>query len=325
MGSLAQVLRNLPGFENPDLLVSPQEFDDAGVFRINETQAVVQTVDFFPPLVDDPLDFGRIAAANSLSDVYAMGGRPITCLNILGFPDKELSLDIAELILRGGSEKVLEAGAVVAGGHSVRDSEIKYGLAVTGLIDPHQIITNAGARAGDQLILTKPIGSGTLTTAAKKGEVDARALSECVQIMADLNKNACEAMIAVGVHAATDITGFGLLGHAYEMAAASGVCLNIDAGQVPLMQDAAKLAAAGFITRAAASNLEHLDQQLSTNGVDELTLKLLADAQTSGGLLISVPTNHVDQLVASLKERGTWTADLVGEVRPRQDYTVILK
>lgn len=203
MGALAQVVRNLPKVGDPNLLVGTDYFDDAGVYKLDASTAIVLTVDFFPPLVDDPYEFGRIAAANSLSDIYAMGARPLAVLNIVGFPDKELPAEILGEILRGGAERVTAAGAVVAGGHSVRDSEIKFGLSVTGLVHPDRILTNGSAQVGDVLVLTKPIGSGVLTTAAKKNLIQESDLAEAIDVMTDLNAGACEAALEVGVRAAT--------------------------------------------------------------------------------------------------------------------------
>lgn len=292
-----QVLHRLPAMKHPDLLAGVDHFEDAGVYRLGEDLAIVMTTDFFPPLVDDPYTFGQIAAANSLSDVYAMGGEPFAALNIVGFPDNQLDMDLLGEILRGGAVKVLEAGAVIAGGHSVRDSEIKYGLSVAGRIHPDRIIRNAGARPGDALILTKPIGSGVLTTAAKKGLIQPQELDEAIAVMALLNRAAGEAMVKVGVHAATDITGFGLLGHAFEMAEASDVTLVIEASAVPLMAQTYKLASSGCVTRAHNSTLARLGDQLAAGRVADTLVKLLADAQTSGGLLISVAPEKVPALM----------------------------
>ena len=324
MGALAQVVRNLPRFADPNLLVGADHFDDAGVYKLDASTALVLTVDFFPPLVDDPYQFGRIAAANSLSDIYAMGARPLTVLNIVGFPDKELPVEILGEILRGGAERVAAAGAVVAGGHSVRDSEIKFGLSVTGLVHPDRILTNGGAKVGDVLVLTKPIGSGVLTTAAKKGLISESDLAEAIDIMTDLNRGACEAALEVGVHAATDITGFGLIGHAHEMAEASGVTIEIDAKSVPLMARTFELARGGTVTRAAASNLEHLGDRFTAKGVDETLVKVLADAQTSGGLLLAVAPDRVGALVASLQKRQTRAAATIARITPQSARTIVL-
>ncbi len=321
---MAQVLRSLPKPDDPNLLVGAELFDDAGVYRLDAGTALVTTLDFFPPLVDDPYTFGRIAAANSLSDIYAMGGRPICALNVVGFPDKDLPIEILGDILRGGSERLAAAGAVLAGGHSVRDAEIKYGLSVTGRIDPEHILTNAGAKPGDLLVLTKPIGSGTLTTAAKQGKIEESELAEAVDVMIDLNAGACEAMLEVGVHAATDITGFGLIGHAHELAAASGVTVHINSANVPLMKRVRELAADGVLTRAHKSNLEFIGDRLAVEGADEFLVAVLADAQTSGGLLLAVPEDRANDLVGALVARSTRAAAVVGRLEPASDRTIVL-
>ena len=324
MGTTAQVLRELPRMTDPNLLVGVDHFDDAGVYKLDESTALVTTLDFFPPLVDDPYAFGQIAAANALSDIYAMGAKPLTALNIVGFPDKELPAEILGEILRGGAERVIAAGAVVAGGHSVRDSEIKYGLAVAGVGHPDRIHTNGGAQVGDVLVLTKPIGGGTMISAGMTGRISEAELAETIDVMTDLNAGACEAMLEVGVHAVTDVTGFGLIGHAHEMADASGVTIELTATSVPLLENALRLARDGIVTRTHKSNLEHLGERFSSKGVDETLVKLLADAQTSGGLLISVPPDRVDALVAALKARNTRAAAVVGKTMPPSDRSVSL-
>ncbi len=322
MGALAQVLRGLPAVSDPDLLVGSENFDDASVYRLNGDTALVMTLDFFPPLVDDPYQFGRIAAANSLSDIYAMGAKPLCALNIVGFPDNELPIEVLGEILRGGAERVAAAGAVIAGGHSVRDTEIKYGLSVTGVVHPEKILANKGAQPGDLLVLTKPLGSGTLSTAFKQGKISESDLDEAIDVMTELNAGACEAALEVGVHAATDITGFGLIGHAFEMAQASGVTVELEAKSVPFLGQALDLARSGVITRAAKSNLAHVGQQFAFPGVDDITASVLADAQTSGGLLLSVSAAHVDKLRDALKTRNTRAADVVGRVLARGTHLV---
>ncbi|MGB0716974.1 MAG: selenide, water dikinase SelD [Phycisphaerae bacterium] len=324
MGSTAQVLRQADLPTHPDLLVGTDLFDDAGVFRISADTALVTTLDFFPPLVDDPRDFGRVAAANSLSDVYAMGGTALTALNIVGFPDKDLPLEILGEILKGGAEKVAEAGAVVAGGHSVRDAEVKYGLSVTGVVHPDRIMRNAGAKVGDALVLTKPIGTGQLTTAAKQDKIGQDALGEVITVMAHLNRVASEAMQAMGANAATDITGFGLLGHAAEMAVGSEVTLVIDSSTVPLIGGALEFARDGVLTRAHQSNLEHLADSLLVEGADDVLVKLLADAQTSGGLLISIPDAQAAALVDAVNESSPCKAAVIGRVEDRGDRAIKL-
>ncbi len=325
MGALTQVLRQLPKQTDPNLLVGTDLFDDAGVYRISDDLALVQTLDFFPPLVDDPYTFGRIAAANSLSDVYAMGGTPITALNIVGFPDKDLPIELLGEILRGGAERVAAAGAVVAGGHSVRDAEIKYGLSVTGTVHPDRMMTNAGARPGDALVLTKPIGSGVLTSAAKAGKIDEDGLAEAIDVMIDLNAGACEAMLEVGAHGVTDITGFGLIGHAHELAEASGVTIEIDASAVPLLNRTMEFARQGVLTRAHKATLDHLGERFDGGGVEEAIIGVLADAQTSGGLLIAIASDRVDRLIEDLRARDTKAAAVVGRVAERSDRSVALK
>ena len=321
---MAHVLRQLPATTDPNLLVGTDHFDDAAVYKIDENTALVMSVDFFPPLVEDPYTFGQIAAANSLSDIYAMGGRPLSALNIVGFPDNDLPADILADILRGGAERVTAAGAVVAGGHSVRDAEIKYGLAVTGLIHPDRILTNGGAQVGDRLVLTKPLGTGILTSAAKAGKISQEDLAEAIEVMIELNAGACEAMLEVGVHAVTDITGFGLIGHADEMAQAGGITIEIEAGAVPLLEHAHELARKKMLTRAYQSNLEYVGSRLRATGVDETLVNILADAQTSGGLLIAVPETRVERLIHALSTRASRAEAVVGRVVSRSDVSLRL-
>lgn len=325
MEFVAQVLRQLPRSDHPNLLVGAEHFDDAGVYRLDDDTAVVQTLDFFPPLVDDPYTFGQIAAANSLSDIYAMGGRPLTAMNIVGFPDNDLPPDVLVAILQGGQERVTHADAVIVGGHSVRDTEIKYGLSVTGIIDPHRVLTNGGAKPGDKLILTKPIGSGVLTSAAKLGKMPAADLAETVDVMIGLNRGAAEAAQSVGVHAVTDITGFGLIGHAFEMAQAADVSLNISAAEVPLITDTMTFARDGVLTRAHKSNLAYIGDRLHAAAVDPVLINVLADAQTSGGLLIAAAQERCDALIAALHENKTHTAALIGDVAPRTTHAITLR
>jgi selenide,water dikinase len=308
---------------HPDLLVGTSTFDDAGVFRLRDDLAIVQTVDFFPPLVDDPFTFGQIAAANSLSDIYAMGATPITALNIVGFPDKELPTSILTDILKGGAERAAAAEALIIGGHSVRDAEIKYGLTVTGTVHPDRVIRNDGAKPGDVLILTKPIGTGVLTTAAKKGKIKESDLAQAIAVMTHLNKDAAEAMQEVGVHAATDITGFGLLGHAYEMASAANVTFEINMSKVPLLEHALDLAPTN-LTRAHKTNLAHVAPHLNAHNTatNETLLALLADAQTSGGLLIAVPAPKADALLEALKTHQSPTATPIGHVIASGTHTI---
>ena len=299
---------------------------DAGAYRIAEGLAVVQTVDFFAPLTDDPYAYGQIAAANSLSDLYAMGARPVTALNVVAFPDDKLPLSVLGEILRGGAAKVAEAGAVVLGGHTVRDTEIKYGLAATGLVNPDELITNANAQVGDVLVLTKPIGTGAMTAAYKKNKIDESIWQKCCEHMMRLNAAAAKAMVAAGAHSATDITGFGLLCHASEVAEASGVTLEIESQAVPLLEGAMELSRAGFITRAASTNLAHLEPRLEIrNTPDQALYNLLIDAQTSGGLLIALAESSLDAFDKSFKDAdpdATWVS--VGRVTEQSDAFIRL-
>jgi len=289
--------------------------DDAGIYKISDDLALIQTVDFFTPVVDDPYWFGQIAAANALSDVYAMGGRPLTALNVVGFHQKHFPLDVLVEILKGGANKVAEAGAVIAGGHTIMDEELKYGLAVTGIIHPDKVITNAAAKPGDKLVLTKPLGSGILSTAIKVG-ADLGELGRHVNtVMATLNKTASEAMQEIGVNACTDITGFGLLGHTYEMAAGSQVGINIWAGKTPIFERTLSLIDHGYVPGGTANNRYYLEDKVDVSSSISWALSTaLFDAQTSGGLLIAVPEEKVDALISLLKLRGVETAAMIGEV-----------
>ena len=308
------MLRLIPAPTSPNLLVGTNTADDAGVYRLSEELALVQTVDFFAPVVDDPYWFGAIAAANALSDVYAMGGRPLTALNITAFPSGTLSLDILAEILRGGAEKLREAGATLVGGHTIEDPEPKYGLAVTGLIHPDRIITNAGGRAGDRLVLTKPLGVGIATTAIKRGVASDRLIEQVTAQMAALNRLASEAMLEAGAHAATDITGFGLLGHLGEMVLASGLAATIRAGAVPLLPGILELAAEGIVPGGTLKNLEWLGERVVMDpAIGEPLRLILGDAQTSGGLLIAIEPSAESALLAGLRWRGVPGA-VIGEL-----------
>lgn len=317
---MAHVLRQLTPQTHPALLVGANTMDDAGVYRISDDVALVLTTDFFPPLVDDPYDFGRIAAANALSDVYAMGGEPLAALNLVGYPDKELSYDWLTEILRGGADTVAAAGAVIAGGHSVRDAEIKYGLAVTGRVHPERVFTNAGAQVGDKLVLTKPIGSGVLASAAKKGALPAAEFRVAIDAMAALNKPGRDAAADVGVHACTDVTGFGLVGHAFELADASDKCVRISASAVPLLPRTLEFARDGVLTRAHKSGRDYLGARLAVaDAVEPALAGVLLDAQTSGGLLLSVARERTDALLDACNAHGTLCATVVGEVLAADD------
>jgi selenide, water dikinase len=319
-------VRGLPKFDDPNLIVGAESFSDAGVYRLRDDLYLVQTVDFFPPLVDDPYVFGQIAAANALSDALAMGARPITALNLVGFPDKELALSVLDRILAGGAERVLAAGAVVVGGHSVRDAEVKYGLAVTGVVEPAALLTNAGAQPGDLLVLTKALGTGCITTAAKKDRCPRATLDAAIASMIQLNDIGRDAAHAAGAHAVTDVTGFGLAGHAAEMARASGVTIELQVDALPELPGALQLLQDGFKTRANKSNREFLEPDLRlAAAVDDQRLELVFDPQTSGGLLISVAPARADQVVQQVRQAGGGAACVIGAVRSRQDASLLVR
>ena len=289
---------------HPNLLVGADTGDDAAVYRMDDDTALIQTVDFFPPIVDDPYSFGQIAVANALSDVYAMGGKPLTALNVVGFPAR-LPKDILGRILVGGSDKAREAGVLIVGGHTVDDEEPKYGLAVTGVVRPGSEVTNAGAMAGDDLVLTKPLGTGIITTAGKQGSADAETLARAVDVMGALNKAASEAMVSVGANACVDVTGFGFLGHLRGMTRASGVSARVSLGALHFIEGAVALAESGVAPGGTHRNLQSLEGDVSWDGaISDVEKILLADAQTSGGLLISVNPNKTAALLAALNERG---------------------
>jgi selenide, water dikinase len=317
---IAQVLRaGRLLHDDPNVLVATETMDDAGVYRLSNDLALVQTLDFFPPLVDDPYTFGQIAAANALSDVYAMNGRPITVLNIAAFPDDELPMETLAAILRGAAERVGLAGAATLGGHTVRDKEVKFGLSVTGLIDPAELLTNAGARIGDLLVLTKPLGTGFVTTAAKRQECPQAVLDRAIAQMIELNAVGRDALRAAGgVHALTDVTGYGLAGHACEMAEGAGLTFAIEVSKLPVIEGAESLAVPRYYTRASKTNREFLQGRLRTEpGVDPVRLEFAFDAQTSGGLLIAIAADHVSLLIDQLRDRGAWAAAIVGRVEER--------
>lgn len=296
--------------------------DDAAVYRLNEEIATIQTVDFFTPMVDEPYFFGQIAAANALSDVYAMGGTPLLALNIVCFPSC-LSPDILAEILRGGADKVAESGAIVAGGHSVQDDEPKYGLAVTGLVHPQRIYSNATAAPGDLLILTKPLGTGIINTAVKADMVGQETRDKAIATMAALNQQAARVMLEVGASACTDITGFGLLGHAGEMAAASGLSIKIYAAAVPVLPEVKDLARMGIIPAGAYHNRNHLGERLRIeSGVTREEVDIFCDPQTSGGLLMAVPPRQATKLLNRLHDSGVAEAAIIGEVIPQDKFLI---
>jgi selenide,water dikinase len=307
------VLRQLPKPTDPNLIIGIETADDAGVYKLNDTLALIQTVDFFPPVVDDPYTFGQIAAANSLSDVYAMGGKPLTAMNIVGFPMGCLDGTVLQAILQGGYDKVAEAGAVIAGGHTVEDQEPKYGLSVTGIVHPGKVWANAGARPGDRLVLTKALGTGILATAAK-AEMFLDGLEAAIASMKTLNKTAAEVLADFTVHACTDITGFGLLGHLSEMSSASGVTIRVDSDTLPLLPHAAAAAAMGMIPGGAYTNREYLKKITFTAQVPENIRDICYDPQTSGGLLVSIPAVEAAEAVRALRAAGVACAAVIGEV-----------
>jgi cysteine desulfurase NifS/selenium donor protein len=310
---LEQVLRKLPRVTDPAVLVDAETSDDAAVYRLRPDLAVVQTVDFFTPIADDPFDFGAVSAANSLSDVYAMGATPLFALSIVGFPSRRLPLRVLERILEGAAEVAREAGVSIVGGHTVDDTEPKFGLAVTGVVHPDRVMRNSTARAGDELVLTKPIGTGILATAVKRGLADDAASRRLVATMRRLNKAAAEAMEETGAHACTDVTGFGLLGHLREMAAGSGLDAELEAGAVPVLEPARELAAADVVPGGTLDNLEYVSPFVDWSaGLSRVDRVLLADAQTSGGLLIAVPPERTAALLAALQERGVAEGRRVG-------------
>jgi selenide,water dikinase len=298
---LRDALKGLPLPVDPNLLVGFGGADDAGVYRLDDDTALVLTVDYFPPIVDDPFDFGRVAAVNSLSDVYAMGGRPLAALNISAFPEGTLPASVLGDILRGGASVASLAGVVIAGGHTVSDKEIKYGLSVVGTVHPDRIVRNSGARVGDKLVLTKALGTGVLSTKLRAGKLDSAIYNVLVDSMTRLNREASERMLEHSVHACTDVTGYGLLGHALEMAEASNVCIEISAADVPLFPGAVDAVRENFLTGGAGSNRLFVgDDVVWKRPVDDTIQHLLYDPQTSGGLLIAVPDLSCDALVGNL-------------------------
>ena len=311
------MLRQLPTIDDPNLLVGIATGDDAAVYKMSEDLAIISTVDFFPPIVDDPFKFGEIAATNALSDVYAMGGKPIIALNIVGFP-VGLPHEILGRILSGGASKATEAGVLIVGGHTVDDAEPKYGMSVTGVVHPGEQVTNAGAKPGDVLVLTKPIGTGIITTAGKQERVSAETLNRAVSIMSELNRKPAEAMMHVGVNACVDVTGFGLLGHLRLIAQGSGVSARVKASNVPVIEGVHELLEMGIAPGGTHRNLESLDGVVDWHeDITDQTQILLADAQTSGGLLIAVAPEKKDALLEALEDVGIQTRAVIGEIFAR--------
>lgn len=314
---MTQVLRQLTPVDDPNILIGPETADDVGAYRISDTFALVMTTDFFAPVVDSPYWFGAIAATNSLSDMYAKGVQPLIALNIVAFPSKKLPMSVLNEILRGGAEKAREAGCAIIGGHSVDDEEPKYGLAVVGITHPDRIIRNSTAQAGDVLVLTKPLGIGIITTGIKRDLVDPAVEEEVTRLMATLNSGACKAMLEVGggVHAATDVTGYGLLGHLREIATASGMGATVRLSGVPVLAAAWDLIEKKAVPGGSRTNLKFLNDFVDWDpAVDEAHRLALCDAQTSGGLLISVAPETADQLIEKLKNYAAPAAAIIGEV-----------
>ena len=313
-GYLFPLLAHLPPPRDPNVLVGSATADDAAIYRLSADMALVLTTDFFTPIVDDPYDFGVIAAANALSDVYAMGGRPIAALNLVGFPDEALDGSVLAEILRGGAEKAQQASIDVVGGHTIKTDEPVYGMAVAGIVHPDRVVTNAGAVAGDALVLTKPIGLGIITTAAKNGQDSHGAIGDAIECMKTLNRDACDGMLAIGVHAATDVTGFGLLGHLRNLAGASGCAAEVWRSAVQVLPNAERYVQNGIAPGGTYANWRFLNDWVRyEQGLDKPDQLLLCDAQTSGGLLIALPSERAAALVSELARRGTRAA-IVGRL-----------
>jgi selenide,water dikinase len=301
--------------DDPNLIVGMERADDAGVYKLSEDLAIIQTVDFFTPVVDDPYMFGQIAAANALNDVYAMGGKPLTAMNIVCFPVKTMDVSILREILKGGLEKMREAGVTLVGGHSVEDSELKYGLSVTGTIHPSMVLTNVGAEVGDRLILTKPLGTGIINTAIKGGMAKEESIEMVTNYMARLNKTASEVMQEIGANACTDVTGFGLLGHAFEMIQGTGKGMIIHVSNVPVFPEAVNFAQMGLLPGGTYRNREFRINRVDiVSGVSPYLIDILFDPQTSGGLLIAVSEEKAEKMVKRLKAEGIDEAAIIGRV-----------
>jgi selenide,water dikinase len=323
--AIAQVVHSLPKPDDANLLIGAEGFSDASVYQLENGLLMVQSLDFFPPLVNDPFVYGQIAAANSLSDIFAMGAAPVTALNIVAFPDDKLELSVLTDILRGGDDKVRESGAVVAGGHTVRDVEIKYGLSVTGICRKEDLHANSGAEVGDVLVLTKPIGTGFVTTAMKAGKASQVAEDAAIDAMRTLNMVASASASAVNANAVTDITGFGLAGHAREVAMASGVTLNLQMSDIPQLPEALDYYRKGLVTRASASNRGANEGDVDASAADCELTELLYDPQTSGGLLISVSEDRVDSMLTLMQDGGCEGAVVVGYVSAHDTVSIVAK
>lgn len=321
--------RALCGLEFPtdsNVIVGLERADDAGVYKVSDDLALIQTVDFFTPIVDDPYEFGQIAAANALSDVYAMGGIPKTAMNLVAFPLKDMDISVLRQIIRGGLDKMSEAGVVLVGGHSVEDKELKYGLSVTGFIHPGRILTKKNLKVGDRLILTKPLGTGIINTAIKGGLASKEITDTVTRLMVTLNKDAAEIMEDYPVHACTDITGFGFLGHLAEMVVNSGTGIRIQANNVPILPQTLNYAGMGLVPAGAYKNREFFERHVDfAPRVNPLIQDILFDPQTSGGLLICVEGDRADGLLQALKQKGVHDAAVVGQVEPEPKNRIVVE
>lgn len=318
------MLRHLPGIHDPNVLVDAATKDDAAVYRLGPDRALVVTVDFFTPIVDDAADWGAIAAANSLSDVYAMGGKPIFALNLVGWPRDKVPMSVLGEVMRGAQEVMAEAGCLILGGHSIDDPEPKFGMVVVGEVHPDKLLTNSGARPGDLIVLTKPLGTGILTTALKRGILDEQELAPAVALMRTLNDGAARAAVANGVTAATDVTGYGLIGHLHNIVLGSAVGARIDMGRVPLLPLAMELATQGSVPGGTRRNLETVPVAFGDD-ISEVERVLCADAQTSGGLLLTVPEERIRPLIAALQAEGVPASRVIGEITAEQGIIRVSK
>jgi selenide,water dikinase len=317
-------LHNHPVTSHPDLVVGLDLSDDAGAFRMPDGRLLLQTVDYFTPIVDDPFDWGRIAAANALSDIYAMGGTPLTAMQLIGWPREGLSFDVLGEVVSGGIEVLQKAGCVLVGGHSIDDQEPKYGFSIAGVVEESQLVRNQGAQPGDALVLTKPIGTGVIATAIKEGTASGEIVETAIEVMVTLNEGAAKAMNRVGVHAGTDVTGFGLLGHLSEMLIASGVGVEMRTASVPLIEGLRPLAEAGSFPGGSVRNLRAVRPTVVADGIDELIIRILADAQTSGGMLIAVAPDRLDALIQALEAEHTLAAAVIGRIIEDECASIVL-
>jgi selenide,water dikinase len=319
-------LCDLPVLTNPNVIRGMDTLDDAGVYRLSDDLAIIQTVDFFTPIVDDPYMFGQIAAANSLSDVYTMGGTPVTALNLVCFPVQSMDISVLKDILRGGVDKMAEANVVLIGGHSVDDTELKYGLSVTGTVHPDKLVTNSGARPGDRLILTKPLGTGIVNTAVKADMAEKETVRRVTESMAALNARASELMLKAGVNACTDITGFGFIGHAMQIAKNSRVCLEIDSTAVPYFPEAAEFAKMGLCPAGLHRNRDFYSPNTKIDGKVPLQIQdILFDPQTSGGLFIALEATRAKKLLQALRQSGVRDAAIIGEIKESPEGMITVR